>query len=118
MIMNLMLRHATTEGEGEFQSEEQLEEAGGAPVGEMAETELSEGEVEKRLSDQNAELNFVAGWQAKVIGEENSMGDLVDLSIDKDEKVQPRRLHKESQPLDQLDEIIEEIRRMMSRSTA
>jgi hypothetical protein len=32
--------------------------------------------------------------------------------------VQPRRLHKESQPLDQLDEVIEGIRRLMLRSAA
>ena len=44
------------------------------------------------------------------------MEDLVDLPTDKDEEVQPRRLHKESQPLDQLDEVIEGIRRLMSRS--
>jgi hypothetical protein len=46
------------------------------------------------------------------------MGDLVDLPTDKDEEVQPRRLHKESQPLDQLDEVIEGIRRLMLRSAA
>jgi hypothetical protein len=32
--------------------------------------------------------------------------------------VQHKRLHKESHPLEQLDEIIEEIRRLMSRSAA
>jgi hypothetical protein len=44
------------------------------------------------------------------------MGDLIDLPTDKDEEVQPRRLHNESHPLDQLDEVIEGIKRLMSRS--
>jgi hypothetical protein len=46
------------------------------------------------------------------------MADLVDLPTDKEEEAQPRRLHKESQPLDQLDEVIEGIIRLMLRSTA
>jgi hypothetical protein len=116
MMMTVMPRHAAID-EGKFQSEEQLEEAGIQPAQEeMVEAKLSEGEAEKRLSDQTAELNFVAEWQAEATEEENSMGDLVDLPIDKDEEVQLRRLHKESQPLDQLDEVIEGIRRLMLRS--
>jgi hypothetical protein len=47
--------------------------------------------------------------------EKISKGDQVDLPIDK-EGVQQRRLHKESQPLEQLDRVIEEIRRLMLRS--
>jgi hypothetical protein len=43
------------------------------------------------------------------------MGDLVDLPICREE-VQWSRLQKESQPWEQLDEIIEEIRRLMIRS--
>jgi hypothetical protein len=78
---------------------------------------LSEGEVEKRLSDQNIELNFVVEWQDEATEEENGMVNLVDLPTDKDKEVQPRRLHKESQPLDQLDEVIEGIRRLMLRSS-
>jgi hypothetical protein len=34
-----------------------------------------------------------------------------------EEEVQQRRLHKKSQPLEQLDRVIEEIRRLMLRST-
>jgi hypothetical protein len=61
-------------------------------------------------------LRFAAGWKAKATrDEENSKGDQVDLPIDKEE-VQQRRLHKKSQPLEQLDEVIEEIRRLMLRS--
>jgi hypothetical protein len=43
------------------------------------------------------------------------MGGQVDLPTDKEE-VQPRRMHKERQPLEQLDKVIEEIRKMMLRS--
>jgi hypothetical protein len=42
------------------------------------------------------------------------MGDHDDIPTD--EEVQPRRLHEESQPLEQLDEVIEEIRRLMIQS--
>jgi hypothetical protein len=42
------------------------------------------------------------------------MGDRVDLPIDKE--MYPRRLHKKSQPLEQLDKVIEEIRKLMLRS--
>jgi hypothetical protein len=41
------------------------------------------------------------------------MGDQVDLPIDKEEELQQGRLHTKSQPLEQLDEVIEEIRRLM-----
>jgi hypothetical protein len=45
------------------------------------------------------------------------MGDQDDLPTDKEE-LQPRRLHKKSQPLEQLDRVIEEIRKLMLRSAA
>jgi hypothetical protein len=41
------------------------------------------------------------------------MGDQDDLPFE--EEVQQRRLHKKSQPLEQLDRVIEEIRRLMLR---
>jgi hypothetical protein len=44
------------------------------------------------------------------------MGDQDDLPFDQQKKVQQRRLHKESQPVDKLDRVIEEIRRLMLRS--
>jgi hypothetical protein len=47
--------------------------------------------------------------------EENDMGGQDDLPTDKEE-LQPRRLHKKSQPLEQLDRVIEEIRKLMLRS--
>jgi hypothetical protein len=117
MMMTAMLRHAA-EDEGKFQSEEQLEEAGIQPAqGEMAEANLSEKVTEQQISqeDKTAELNFAAGWQVEATEEEDGMGDLVDLPICREE-VQWSRLQKESQPWEQLDEIIEEIRRLMIRS--
>jgi hypothetical protein len=117
MMMTVMPRHAA-EDEGKFQSEEQLEEAGIQPAqGEMAEASLSEKVTEQQVSqeDKTAELNFAAGWQVEATEEEDGMGDLVDLPICREE-VQWSRLQKESQPWEQLDEIIEEIRRLMIRS--
>jgi hypothetical protein len=60
-------------------------------------------------------LNFAVGWKVEATEEEYGMEDLVDLPICKEE-VQWSRLKKESQPREQLDEIIEEIRRLMIRS--
>jgi len=45
------------------------------------------------------------------------MGDHDDLHFNQQKKVQQRRLHKENQPLEKLDRVIEEIREMMVRST-
>jgi hypothetical protein len=115
-VQSMHIQQIRLETEGEYQPKEQLEEAGDMPAGELAATKLSKEEAEKQLSDKTAKLNFAAGWQAKTTRDgENHMGDRVDLPIDKEE-VQPRRLHKENQPLEQLDKEIEEIRRMMLRS--
>jgi hypothetical protein len=76
---------------------------------------LSEGEVEKQLSDETAELEFATGWKTNAIEKEYDMGDQDDLPNDKEE-LQPRRMHKKSQPLEQMDRVIEEIRRLMLRS--
>jgi hypothetical protein len=65
--------------------------------------------------DKTPELNFLAGWQVEAIEEEYGMGELVGLPICREE-VQWSRLEKERQPWEQLDEIIEEIRRLMIRS--
>jgi hypothetical protein len=45
------------------------------------------------------------------------MGDQVDLPIDKEEEVQQRGLHKKSQPLEQLDRVIDKIRKLMLKSS-
>jgi hypothetical protein len=83
----------------------------------MTEANLSEEIVEHQLSDETAELDFVALWKSKATRYENNKGDHVDLPIYKEEELQPRRLHKESEPAKKLDEVIEEIRRLMLRST-
>jgi hypothetical protein len=109
---------SAAEGKDKLQSGEPLEEAGDAPAGELAEAKLSEKEAEQQLSGKTAEMNFAVGWQAKATRDgENRMGDRIDLPICREE-VQPRRLHKENQQLEQLDEEVEEIRKMMLRSAA
>jgi hypothetical protein len=65
MVMNVMLRHASSDG-GEFHSKEQLEEAGiQLAQGEMEEVKLSEEEVGQQLSEKTVELNFIVGWQVE-----------------------------------------------------
>jgi hypothetical protein len=76
---------------------------------------MSEEESEQQLNGETAELKFAARWKASAIGEENDMRDHDDLLTD-EEDLQSRRLHKENQPLEQLDRVIEEIRKMMLRS--
>jgi hypothetical protein len=116
-MMIVMPRHATTD-EGKFQSEEKLKEAGDAPAGELAEVKMSEEEAEKRLGDETSEEDSAAEWPtSSTEEEEDSMGDLIDIPICR-ERMQPRRMHRESQPLEQMDKVIEEIRRLMSRSAA
>jgi hypothetical protein len=79
---------------------------------------MSEKDAEQQISEKTTELNFAAGWKAKAtIDEENNMGDQVDLPICREE-MQPRRLHKENQPWEQLEEVIEGIRRLMLKSVA
>jgi hypothetical protein len=60
-------------------------------------------------------LESTAEWPTSAIEVETNMGDLVDRPICREE-MQPRRLHEESQPLEQLDEEIEEIIRLMIQS--
>jgi hypothetical protein len=61
-------------------------------------------------------MKFIAKWKVKATRYgENRKEDQVDLSIN-EEAVQRSRVHKESQPLEQLDREIEEIRRLMLRS--
>ena len=64
-----------------------------------------------------AELNFAAEWQLEAIDkdEEDGMGDHDDLPICR-KFLQLGRLQKQDQPLEQLDAVIEEIRRLMLRS--
>jgi hypothetical protein len=108
-----MPRHAT-EDEGKFQFKEHLEEVGDAPAGELAEEKLSKGEVEKRLSDKSAKLNFAAEWKAEATEKEDGMGDIVDLPICR-EKCSGVGCKRRAKPLEPVDEVIEEITRLMIR---
>ena len=112
-MMTAVSRHAVGD-ETKFQYGKQLEEAGDVLVGELT-VKLLEEEYEERLSDKIAEWESAAEWQDKATRDgEYYKGDRVDLPICKEE-VQQKRLHKESQPLENLDEIIQEIRRLMIR---
>jgi hypothetical protein len=63
-------------------------------------------------------LESVAEWQLSATrGDEDTMGNHDDLPFELfEEEVQQRRLHKKSQPLEPLDMVIEEIRKLMLRS--
>jgi hypothetical protein len=77
---------------------------------------LSKGEAEQQLSDMTAKMNFAVEWTLSATeDEEDSMGDHGDLPICR-KKLQQRRLHEQSQPGQQLDEVIEQIRRLMLKS--
>jgi hypothetical protein len=62
-------------------------------------------------------MDFAAGWQVKATeaDEEDGKGDHSDLPNCR-KILQLRRLHEQIQPLEQLDEVIEEIRELMMRS--
>lgn len=116
-VQNMHIQQMRLEPDGGgFQSEEQLERAGDTPAGEMAEVELPPGEAEQQFSDRTAREEFAARWQIKAIeDEEDSIGDHDDLPICK-EKLQQSTLHEQSQPLQQLDEVIKAIRKLMIQS--
>jgi hypothetical protein len=102
---------------GAYQPQEQLDGVGLEKTqGERAATKLSHVEVEKNLSDKTTELNFAEEWPASPTEEGNNRGDHDDLPTGMT-KLQKRRLHTGNQPWEQLDEVIEEIRRLMIRST-
>jgi hypothetical protein len=76
-----------------------------------------EGEFEHHLNDEAAKEDSVAGCLVSSTGDKYSRGDQVDIPIEKKEELQSRRLHgRRSHLVEQLDEVIEEIRRLMLRS--
>jgi hypothetical protein len=88
-----------------------LDEAGVEPTQEEpTEENLSKVEAEKQLCDETTERG-----KANSTEEENNMRDQDDLPIDKEE-VQHKRMHEGIQPIEQLDRVIKEIRKMMVRS--
>jgi hypothetical protein len=102
---------------GAYQPGEQLEGVGIEPTQEeMTGDNPSEEEAEQQLSVDTAEMESPAEWPSGATKEENNKGDLVDPPTDKKKELQSRRLHKKSHPLEKLDMMIEEIRKMMLRS--
>jgi hypothetical protein len=88
------------------------------PARELAEVELSKKVTEWKFSqEETAEMKFAAEWQLEATDEdeEESMGDHSDLPKCKNFLLSGR-LHEQGQPLEQLDAVIEEIRRLMIRS--
>jgi hypothetical protein len=86
------------------------------PARELAEIELSEKVAEQKVSqEETAELKSAAEWQLEATDEEEGMGDHGDLPMCQ-KILQLGRLHDPSQPWEQLDEVIEDIRRLMLRS--
>jgi hypothetical protein len=85
---------------------------------ELVEVELSEKVTKQQVSQrETAELKSAAEWTLSATGggDEESMGDHDDLPICR-KFLQLGRLHEQGQPLEQLDEVIEEIRELMIRS--
>jgi hypothetical protein len=103
---------------GAYQPGEQLEEARDVPAKELTEEDnLPKEKTKHQLGDETVELKFVVEWQLDATrGDKDNMGDRVDLPT-YEKEVQQRRLHKKSQPLEKLDIVIEEIRKLMLRST-
>jgi hypothetical protein len=82
-------------------------------VEEMVAAKLPQEEAEKQFHKETVELESAAKWPLNAIKrDEDNMGGQTNLPIEKKE-VQQRRLHTKSQPLEQLDKVIEEIRRLM-----
>jgi len=113
-IFHIQQDKLETDG-GEYQLEEQLEGVVLEPMPEeLTEVNMLE-ESKQQLIGETVELNFTTRWKDSDTREENDMRDHDDLSTDKEE-LQPRILHKENQPLEQLDRVIEEIRKLILRS--
>jgi hypothetical protein len=82
---------------------------------ELTEVELSGKVTEQQVSQrETAELKSAAEWQLETTDEdeERSMGDHNDLP-NCGKFFQLRRLHEQDQPLEQLDTVIKEIRKLM-----
>jgi hypothetical protein len=70
---------------------------------------LSEGRrLSKQLSDETAEWSLQQSGKSRPQEMEKITWGIKLIYPFVEEEVQPRRLHKESQPLEQLDEVIEE----------
>jgi hypothetical protein len=61
-------------------------------------------------------LESTAEWPISITRDGSSVGDHGDPPIEKHEELQPSRLHKVNQHMEQLEESVEEIWRLMLRS--
>jgi hypothetical protein len=88
------------------------------PARELTEVELSEKVTEQKFSQrETAELNSTVEWQLEAIDEYEEDGVRYHSDLPMCQKnLQLGRLQKQDQPLEQLDVVIEEIRRLMLRS--
>jgi hypothetical protein len=104
---------------GAYQPQEQLGKVGLEPTQrEMVVAELPQEEAEQQFSEETAEMESTAEWPLSAIERNKDIrGDQVDLPTEMKE-LQQRGLHKESQPWEKLDKVIEEIRRLMLSSVA
>jgi hypothetical protein len=114
MVKKLRIQQAKLEIDGgSYQPQEQLEKVRLEPTQGKVTVKISQEEAEKQLSNETTEIESVAEWPLSATkGNKDSMGDRADFPIEKT-KVQWSWLQKENQPWEQLDEIIEEIRRLM-----
>jgi hypothetical protein len=87
MVQSLHIQQVKLETDGgAYQPGEKLEEVGDMPTQEelTEETNMSEEEAEQQLSEETTGLESAAEWQLSATrGNEDSMGDQVDLPIDK-----------------------------------
>jgi hypothetical protein len=91
----------------------QPKEFGDIPIGELAEEKMSERGAKQQLNHGTVELDSPAEWITSATrGSKDRMGDQDYLPTDKVE-LQPRRLHKKSHLLEQMDKVIEEIRKLV-----
>jgi hypothetical protein len=98
------------------QHELQLVEAGTEPVEKMTGVNLSEEVVERQFSIETAEVEDAVEWQVKATRDgEDDLGNQHDFPMNK-EGMQQASLQKESQSIEQLDEVVEEIRKLMLES--
>jgi hypothetical protein len=120
IVQSLHIQQIKLEADGgAYQPQEQLGKVGLEPTQrEMVVAELPQEEAEQQFSEETAELESAAEWPLSATERnKDSRGDQVDLPTEMKE-LQQRGLHKESQPWEQLDKVIEEIRRLMLSSAA
>jgi hypothetical protein len=98
------------------QHELQLVGDGTKPIEKMTGINLSEEVVERQFSIETAEVEDATEWQVKAIRDgEDDLGNQHDFPMNKG-GMQQDSLQKESQSIEKLDEVVEEIRKLMLES--